>query len=108
MKSKNTRVLFGALAIALTCCGVGLGQDSVALSVAPSALYALDTGGSTEWKKVKVEGVVINRNGDTFTIRDSRGAETSVVITNKTKFRLVRKGLFRADQSSNATEILRG
>src|SRR5712664_2965644 len=87
MKSENTRILFVALAITLACSGLVLGQDSAALTVEPS---------------------VINRSGDTFTIRDSRGEETTVVITDKTKIRLVRKGFFRADRSSNATEILRG
>src|SRR6267142_4903456 len=108
MKSKNTRILFVALAIALTCCGVVLGQDSVTLSVAPSALHALDTGGIAEGKKVKVEGVVVNRNGDTFTIRDSSGTETVIVATEKTKAKEVRKGWFRGDRTSNANEICRG
>jgi hypothetical protein len=107
MKSKNTRILFVALAISLSCGGV-LGQDSVALSVAPSALHALDTGGIADGQKLKVEGIVINRNDDTFTIRDARGTETVVVVTDKTKVKEVRKGLFRADRRSNANEIVRG
>ena len=108
MKSENTRILFVALAIALTCCGVALGQDSVTLSVAQSALHALETGGIAEGKKVKVEGIVINRNGDTFTIRDSNGTETVIVATDKTKVTEVRKGWFRGDRTSNANEIRRG
>ena len=108
MKTKNKQILLVALAITLACSGLVFGQDSVSLTVAPSAAPAPETVGIAEGKKVKVEGIVINRNGDTFTIRDSRGAETTVVITDKTKIRLVRKGLFRADRSSNATEILRG
>jgi outer membrane protein OmpA-like peptidoglycan-associated protein len=108
MKSKNTRILFVALAIAVTSCGVVLGQDSVALSVAPSALHALDTGGIAEGTKVKVEGIVINRDGDTFTIRASNGTETVIVATEKTKVREVRKGWFRGDRTSNANEIRRG
>jgi outer membrane protein OmpA-like peptidoglycan-associated protein len=108
MKSKNTKMLLVALAIALSCSSLVLGQDSVALSVAPSALHALDTGGIAEGKKVKVAGVVINRNGDTFTIRDSNGTETVIVVTDKTKVREVRQGLFRADRTSNANEIRRG
>ena len=102
MKSKNTRILFVALAIALTCCGVVLGQDSVTLSVAPIALHALDNGGIAEGKKVKIEGVVINRNGDTFTIRDSKGTETVIVATDKTKVKEV-----RARDSSRRSAIVR-
>jgi OOP family OmpA-OmpF porin len=108
MKSKNTQILLVALAITLACSGLVLGQDSAALTMEPSASKAPDTTAIADGKKAKATGIVINRNGDTFTIRDSRGAETTVVITDKTKFRLVRKGFFRADRSSNATEILRG
>jgi len=107
MKSKSRRILLVALAISLSCGGV-LGQDSVALSVAPGALHALDTGGIAEGKKVKVEGVVITRNGDTFTIRESNGTETVIVANDKTKVREVRKGLFRGDRTSNANQIRRG
>jgi outer membrane protein OmpA-like peptidoglycan-associated protein/uncharacterized Zn-binding protein involved in type VI secretion len=108
MKSKNTGILFVTLAIALTCCGVVLGQDTFRLSVAPSARPAVDTVGIAEGKKVKVAGVVINRNGDTFTIRDSNGTETVIVTTDKTKVREVRKSWFRGDRTSNANEIRRG
>src|SRR5438876_7566164 len=108
MKSKNTRILFFALAIAISCCGVVLGQDSAALTVEPSVSKAPDTSVIAGGKKAKATGIVIKRNGDTLAIRDSRGEEMTVVITDKTKIRLVRKGFFRADQSSNATEILRG
>ena len=108
MKSKNTRILLIALAITLACSGLVLGQDSAALTAEPSGSKAPDTTAIADGKKAKANGIVINRNTDTFTIRDSRGGETTVVITDKTKIRLVRKGFFRADRSSNATEILRG
>jgi OmpA-OmpF porin, OOP family len=108
MKSKNKQILLVALAITLVCSGLALGQDSAALTAEPSASKAPETKVIGEGKKAKAIGIVTNRNGDTFTIRDSRGAETTVVITDKTKFRLVRKGFLRADRSSTATEILRG
>ena len=108
MKIKNKQILLVALAITLACSSLVLGQDSVSLTVEPSVSEAPDTTVIAGGKKAKATGIVINRNGDTFTIRDSRGEETTVVITDKTKIRLVRKGFFRADRSSNATEILRG
>ena len=108
MKSKNTQILLVALAITLTCSGLVLGQDSVALTVEPSVSKAPDTTVIANGKKAKATGIVIKRNNDTFTIRDPRGEETTVVITDKTKITLVRKGFFRADRSSNATEIVRG
>src|SRR5215468_10412360 len=108
MKSKNTQIQLVALAITLACSNLALGQDSAALTAEPSVSKAPATTAIAVGKKAKANGIVTNRNGDTFTIHDSRGAETTVVITNKTKFRLVRKGFFRADRSSNATEIVRG
>ena len=108
MKSKNTQIRLVALAITLACSGLVLGQDSAALTAEPSGSKAPDTTVNADGNKAKATGIVINRNGDTFTIRDSRGEETTVVITDKTKIRLVRKGFLRADRSSNATEILRG
>jgi len=107
MKSKNTQIRLVALAITLACSGLVLGQDSAILTVEPSGSKAPNTV-IAYGAKTKATGIVTNRNGDTFTIRDARGAETTVVTTDKTKFRLVRKGFFRADRSSNATEILRG
>jgi hypothetical protein len=54
----------------------------------------LSTGGTSrtigEGQKVTTEGIVVNRDVDTFTIRDSRGKETTVGFSAKTKFRLVR------------------
>jgi outer membrane protein OmpA-like peptidoglycan-associated protein len=108
MKNKNKQILLVALAITLACSGLVLGQESAALTAEPTVSKAPDTTMIAAGKKAKATGVVINRNGDTFTIRDSRGEETTVVITDKTNIRLVRKGLFRADRSSSATEIVRG
>lgn len=108
MKIKNTQILLVALTITLACSGLVLGQDSTALTAEPSAPKAPNTTVIGYGAKTKANGIVTKRDGDTFTIRNSGGAETSVVITDKTNFRLVRKGFLRADRSSNATEIRRG
>ena len=62
MKSKNKQILLVALSIALTCCGVVLGQDSAALTVEPSVSKAPDTIVIANGKKAKATGIVINRN----------------------------------------------
>src|ERR1700741_1686995 len=105
MKSKNTQIQLVALAITLACSSLALGQESAAVTVEPSVAKAPNT--TAEGRKAKATGIVTNRNGDMFTIRDSRGEETTVATTDKTKIRLVRKGFLRADRSSNATEIVR-
>jgi hypothetical protein len=105
MEHKNTKLLLIAFVITLAVSGRALGQDSVALSVAPSALHALETGGIAEGQKVKVEGIVINRNDQSFTVRDTKGTETVVVVTDKTVIKKERKGWFHRDKSSGADDI---
>lgn len=108
MDRRNPKVLLVAFVITLVLSTVGLGQDSVALSVAPSALRALETGGVAEGQKLKVEGIVINRNEELFTLRDASGTETVVVVTAKTKIKKERKGWFQLDKQSSASDIRRG
>lgn len=108
MNSRSFKVVLLACAITLAFSRVGLGQDSIALSVAPSALRALETGGVAEGQKLKVEGIVINRDDESFTVRDLKGTELLVVMTAKTKITRERKGWFHLDRSSNESEIRRG
>jgi OmpA-OmpF porin, OOP family len=108
MNSRIFKVVMLACAITLAFSNIGLGQDSVALSVAPSTLRALETGGTAEGQKLKVEGIVINRNEQSFTVRDASGTETVVVVTAKTRIKKERKGWFQADKTSNQSEIRRG
>jgi outer membrane protein OmpA-like peptidoglycan-associated protein len=108
MDRKISKVLLVACAITLAFSNVVLGQDSIALSVSPSALRALESGGVAEGQKLKVEGIVVNRNDESFTVRDAKGTETVVVMTAKTKITKERKGLFHLDRSSNESDIRRG
>ena len=105
MERTNTKLLLIAFVITLAVSGHALGQDSVALSVAPSALHALETGDISERQQVKVEGIVINGNDQSFTVRDTKGTETVVVVTDKTVIKKERKGWFHRDQPSSADDI---
>jgi len=108
MNSRNFKVVMLACALTLAFSSIVLGQDSVALSVTPNALRALETGGIAEGQKLKVEGIVINRNEQSLTVRDASGTETVVVVTVKTRIKKESKGWFRADKTSNQSEIRRG
>jgi hypothetical protein len=108
MKNKNMNILLATCVITLALTTIVFGQDSVALSVAPSALRALENGGIDEGQQLKIEGIVVNRNDESFTVRDAKGTETVVVVTDKTKFKKERKGWFHRDRASTANEILRG
>jgi len=105
MESKNIQVLLIAIVITLAASGLALGQDSVALSVAPSALRALETGGIAEGQELKIEGIVINQNDQSFTIRDAQGSETVVVVTNQTVIKKKRRGWFYGPRTSSADDI---
>jgi OOP family OmpA-OmpF porin len=108
MKNNNMKLLLVACAITLGFSTIVLGQDSVALSLAPSALQGLENGGIAEGQQLKIEGIVVNRNDESFTVRDSKGTETVVVVNDKTKVKIERRGLFHRDRAATANEILRG
>ena len=108
MKKKNMKILLAACVITLAFSTIVLGQDSVALSVAPSALRTLESGGIAEGQRLKIQGIVIDRNEESFTVRDAKGTEMVVVVTDKTKVKRERRGWFHRDRAATADEILRG
>ena len=55
-----------------------------------------------------IAGIVTRRTADTFTVRSAAGTETVVVLTDTTRVKMVRKGLFRGDKASGPSYILRG
>jgi outer membrane protein OmpA-like peptidoglycan-associated protein len=57
--------------------------------------------------KMKFRGVVIERNGDTFTIRDRSRADYQVLITDQTSIK-THGGFLRSGKKYPVTDILRG
>jgi len=105
MESKNIKVFLITIVITLAASGVVLGQDSVALSVAPSALRAFETGGIAEGQELKIEGIVINHNEQSFTVRDAQGSESVVLVTNQTVIKKKRRGWIYVAGIAGADEI---
>lgn len=97
MESKKIRILLIAFVITLAASGLAVGQESVAISVSPSDLAALETGGLADGQKVIVEGIVMSRNDESFTVRDAKGTETVVVMTGKTVVTIERSGSSTGD-----------
>jgi outer membrane protein OmpA-like peptidoglycan-associated protein len=108
MRNRNRQILLVVLAITLSCSGVVFGQDSTALSVAPSDSNTSKVRTVSDGQKIKIEGIVTTRNANTFSLRGPDGTETSVLLTDTTNIKTVRKGWFRQDRSSSASDILRG
>jgi OmpA-OmpF porin, OOP family len=57
--------------------------------------------------KMKFEGAVIERDADTFTIRDRNRADYQVLLTNNTSIK-THSGFFTSGKKYAATDILRG
>jgi Outer membrane protein and related peptidoglycan-associated (lipo)proteins len=108
MRMSNTRIQLIGVALVLALSGAVFAQDGNASGQQPGASSATQTRTVANGQKLKIEGIVIRRAGDTFTLRGSNGTETEVVLTAKTRIKTERKGLFRVDKDSGASEIVRG
>lgn len=71
-----------------------------------SAVFAQDNKTISDGQRLKVQGVVTEHHNDTFTLRGPDGSETSVVLTDQTSIKTVRR--FHRDKTAPASFILRG
>ncbi|OPX92940.1 MAG: Outer membrane porin F precursor [Syntrophorhabdus sp. PtaU1.Bin002] len=55
-----------------------------------------------------IKGVILSRDGETFVLRDISRSDTVVVLTDSTKIRTERKGLFRGHKPFDMTALLPG
>lgn len=82
------------------------------LTLSPLAL-AQDTNSSTRTRtvssgeKMKIKGVVVRRDVDTFTVRDLTGNDTVVRMTDRTSVK-TKGGFLRSGTNYASTQILRG
>jgi OOP family OmpA-OmpF porin len=59
-------------------------------------------------EELEIKGVILNRNGDTFVLRDISRTDTVVALTETTKIRTERKGLFRGRKPFDVTVLIPG
>jgi outer membrane protein OmpA-like peptidoglycan-associated protein len=59
-------------------------------------------------EKLKVKGVILTRDGETFVLRDMSRTDTVVLLTDTTKIRTERKGLFRGHKAFDMTWLVPG
>ena len=59
-------------------------------------------------QKLKIQGIVMDRNADLFRVRDTSNVETIVLLTPSTTVRTHRHGVFGGGKPYAATYILRG
>ena len=100
----NFRALILALAFVFAVAPVTLAQVSTA-QASRERTYNLQS--VPNGAKLKFKGVVINRDADTFTIRDRNRADYQVAVTDRTSVK-THGGFFRGGKKYPITDILRG
>src|SRR5256886_8935435 len=90
-----------AFGLALVLSPLALGQDSNSNSTATRARTV------ASGEKMKIKGVVVKRDADTFTVRDLTGNDTIVRLTDRTSVKSS-GGFLRSGTNYGSTNILRG
>ena len=101
---KNFRTLILGLALLMTAAPLAFGQISTATATRERTynVQSIPNGA-----KLKFKGVVINRDADTFTIRDRNRTDYQVAITDRTSIK-THGGFLRSGKKYPVTDILRG
>ena len=114
-KSRPSVKLFLAFAFLLATTSLGLAQQGPDSRINPSGQIKPPTGVAqsgnvrtvSDGQKMKVEGVVVRRDADTFTVRDMNGVDTVVRLTDSTSVKS-KGGFLRSGSNYGTTSILRG
>ncbi len=83
------------------------------LAVSASLAIAQDTTGPSgartvaSGQKMKLKGVVVRRDSDTFVVRDINGVDTTVALDDRTSVK-TKGGFLRSGSNYGQTQILRG
>ena len=85
---------------------------TLALTISPLALAQTDNNSTrarsvASGEKMKIKGVVVRRDVDTFTVRDLTGNDTVVRMTDQTSVK-TKGGVFSGGTKYQATNIIRG
>ncbi len=102
---KTVRSLALAFGLALALSPLALGQTSTPSTSTPTDATRARSVSSGE--KMKIKGVVVKRDADTFTVRDLTGNDTIVRLTDKTSVK-TNGGFLRSGTNYGTTNILRG
>ena len=95
---RTLQTLALAFGLALILSPAVLGQNSTTTTRARTV---------SSGEKMKIKGVVVKRDADTFTVRDANGVDTVARLTDTTSVK-AKGGFLRGGQNYGATNILRG
>src|SRR6266481_686777 len=102
---KTIRSLALAFGLALALSPLAFGQNSTPSTNTPTDATRARSVSSGE--RMKIKGVVVKRDADTFTVRDLTGNDTIVRLTDRTSVK-TNGGFLRSGTNYGATNILRG
>src|SRR2546421_8324831 len=102
---KMLRSIALAFGLALALSPLALGQTSTQNNSTPTDATRARSVASGE--KMKIKGVVVKRDADTFTVRDLTGNDTVVRLTDRTTVK-TKGGFLRSGTNYAQTNILRG
>ena len=98
----GSRVLAFAFALLLACAPVAFGQDTMNQTQTNARVRTVAAG-----EKIKLKGTIVDRDADTFVVRDDQGYETTVLLTDRTTVKS-NGGFFRRGANYDVTNLLRG
>ena len=94
--------MFSSLMLAISLLTV-----SASLAIAQDTTPAAGARTVASGQKMKVKGVVVRRDADTFVVRDINGVDTTVALDDRTSVK-TKGGFFRGGTNYGVTNILRG
>jgi len=105
---KTSKSILKVSALAFILCLASATYSQLNSERARQVSNAVSTRNVPDGQELKISGIVVKRDADSFTLREPNGTETVVALTDATNIKTERKGLFRADQPSGVSYILRG
>ena len=105
MTTRILRSMALAFGLALALSPLAFGQPSTQTPTAPANASSARNVASGE--KMKLKGVVVKRDADTFVVRDLNNVDTVVRLTDRTSVKS-KGGFLRGGTNYGQTHILRG
>lgn len=93
------------MALCLTLAGSALAQDNSGQNSADSRRMQAQVASG---QKMKVEGIILKRENDMITVRDTTGAEMDVQLGANTKVEEKKSNPFRSAKKYSTSQVIRG
>jgi len=101
--NRNRISAFFAFLVIVAVCALPVSAQDKAASQDNAQVMKVPAG-----QKEKIRGVILRRDVDNFIVRDERGMEVTVNLTNNTKVEEKKSNPFRRPRNYATTELMRG